>query len=143
MTPAGSTFTPDQRATVRESLGSVVEHQEAIATDFYRRLFERAPDVRHLFDADTGPQRQRFMAELGFLVSASRDLEVALERARELGRRHTGYGVVPEHYPIVVDCLLDSLGQGLGAEWTEPVAQAWVTLVDEVVRAMLDEESSS
>ncbi len=44
---------------------------------------------------------------------------------QNLGRRHDGYGVRPDHYETVGAALLQTLEQGLGDEFTPEVRAAW------------------
>jgi hemoglobin-like flavoprotein len=44
---------------------------------------------------------------------------------QHLGRKHTGYGVRPEHYDVVGEALLWTLGQGLGDAFTIETEEAW------------------
>jgi hemoglobin-like flavoprotein len=43
----------------------------------------------------------------------------------DLGRRHSRYGVTPEHYKPVGEALLWTLEKGLGPAFTPPVKEAW------------------
>ncbi len=44
---------------------------------------------------------------------------------QELGKRHVGYGVTTKHYEPVGAALLWTLEQGLGADFTPPLKEAW------------------
>src|SRR3712207_7888373 len=44
---------------------------------------------------------------------------------RSLGRRHVDYGVTPEMYPWVARCLVDTLAELAGDDWTPAMAAAW------------------
>ena len=53
------------------------------------------------------------------------DLEPVTEALFELGSRHVGYGVMPEHYSIVGQALLCTLKAALGDAWTPKVREGW------------------
>lgn len=42
-----------------------------------------------------------------------------------LGWRHAGYRAAAAHYDVVGECLLWTVGQGLGGEFTSEVREAW------------------
>ena len=44
---------------------------------------------------------------------------------QDLGKRHEGYGVKPEHYETVGNTLLWTFEQHLGVEFTPEVKAAW------------------
>ena len=48
-----------------------------------------------------------------------------LPAIKEMGKRHVGYGVKPEHYALVGGALLWTLEKGLGADFTSEVKAAW------------------
>ena len=49
-----------------------------------------------------------------------------LVTVQDLGRRHGKYGVKDKDYDTGAGALLWTLGQGLGAGFTDEVKQAWV-----------------
>jgi hemoglobin-like flavoprotein len=53
--------------------------------------------------------------------------EQILPAVEELGRRHSGYGVRPEHYATVGASLLWTLQSGLGEAFTPEVRDAWAS----------------
>ncbi|MFC4453618.1 globin family protein [Deinococcus sonorensis] len=102
---------------------------EPVAEDaarlFYARLFELDPELRRLFPHDLAGQGRKLMTALGLVVRGLRAPEVILPVARDLGRRHRGYGVRDEHYAVVGDALLWTLERGLGDAFTPEVRAAW------------------
>lgn len=51
--------------------------------------------------------------------------EKILGRVEELGLRHVGYGVRPQHYTTVGEALLWTLRTGLGEAFTPEIEGAW------------------
>jgi hemoglobin-like flavoprotein len=65
---------------------------------------------------------------MGMIVWAVQQLnqpDVLTKRLRELGSRHDGYGVKPEHYDLVGECLLGALDKHLGAAFDDELRLAW------------------
>lgn len=116
-------MTPEQVSLVQESFKKVPA--ESAAVIFYDRLFEVAPHLRSLFKSDMKEQRTKLMATLTVAVAGLNSIEQLLPVVRDLGARHAGYGVKPEHYQTVGETLLWTLEQGLGDAFTEDVEQAW------------------
>jgi hemoglobin-like flavoprotein len=114
----------DDIARVRASFDRFWSLSAGTAELFYRHLFELAPDVRPLFQADMLVQQRKFMATLATIVG-NLDNEIALSAAAALAKHHVDYGVRPDHYSFVGQSLLWSLEHTLGEEWTPEVAASW------------------
>ena len=118
-------MTPEKIALVQGSFAKVVPISDQAAALFYGRLFEIAPEVKPMFHGDMAEQGRKLMATLGVVVTGLTRLETVLPAASALAKKHVGYGVKAEHYPIVGSALLWTLEKGLGAAWTPDVAAAW------------------
>ncbi len=120
-------MTPQQVALVRQSFAKVVPIGEQAAALFYDRLFTVDPSTRPLFRGDMKSQGAKLMAAIGAVVKSLDRIEVMLDEIRALARRHDRYGVREEHYASVGAALLWTLEQGLGADFTPEVREAWAT----------------
>ena len=117
---------PEQVQGVRTTFAKVAAMQDEAAALFYRRLFELDPSLRPLFKGDMTAQGAKLMAALGAVVGSLDRLERMVPMLRELGRRHAGYGVKPEHYATVGEALIWTLEQALGAGFTRETRRAWI-----------------
>jgi hemoglobin-like flavoprotein len=104
---------------------------------FYGRLFQIEPGLRAMFHGPVEVQSNKFAAMLGTLVEGLADLERHRPALRAMGLRHSGYGVTPQHYPIVAQALLWAVSQTLEAEATPEVCAAWAAMVGDVAAMML------
>ena len=86
-------MTPDQIAAVDASVVRLAPVLDAVAGDFYARMFLAAPEVDSLFTCPPAHQRAVFVAELRQIAHLVRHHDDFVHEARELGRRHGGYGV--------------------------------------------------
>jgi hemoglobin-like flavoprotein len=124
---------------VKTTWQQVLPIRAAAADLFYGRLFELAPEVRPMFKRDIHAQGAMLMATLAAVVDHLERLDAVLPTAQALARRHVGYGVRAEHYPVVGQALLWTLEQGLGQTFTPSVREAWAaayaTLADAMTRA--------
>ena len=102
-----------------------VDSTEAVE-EFYRRLFELAPDTRHLFKPDMTQQTQKLRHMLVWIVKHLEEPEVLLGALRDLGRRHAGYGVIIDYYAPVGSSMIWMLKHGLGERFTPEMEDAWV-----------------
>jgi hemoglobin-like flavoprotein len=130
-------MTPEQIALVERTLETVRPDMDALAGDFYRRLFLADPTLAGLFRTDPALQRAKFAAELEEIMVSIRRHEEFLARARALGARHTGYGVRASHYRTVGVALLAALGAALGEAWTGEVEWAWRLAYNLTAEAMM------
>lgn len=122
---------------ISASLPWLSERMPELAAAFYEDLFATAPGVRPLFPDDLTMQR-RHLATALMIVARNIDALDALEGPLgEMGDRHAKYGARPEHYPVVRDVLLGSMGRIFADRWSEPLRDAWFDAISRVSAAML------
>ncbi len=115
---------------VQESFAKVAPISELAATLFYDHLFRRDPSLRALFRTDMTTQGARLMQMIAYAVNRLGNPDALLPALEKLGRVHVRYGVRDEHYATVGAALLDTLEQGLGADFTVDVRNAWIETYD-------------
>lgn len=130
---------PTQIALVQDSFAKVAPIADQAAVLFYDRLFEIEPSVKPMFHGDMAEQRRKLMAALGLVVSGLTRLETVLPAASALAKKHVGYGVKAEHYPVVGAALLWTLEKGLGDGWNPELAEAWTTAYGTLSGFMISE----
>ena len=111
--------------TLRSSFARIAAQKVDVAALFYERLFEVAPGVRPLFEADMADQQKKLLAALVRIVQAVDKPDELVPYLAALGRRHTTYGAKPEHYAVVGDVLLWTFERVLGPAFTPEVRAAW------------------
>jgi hemoglobin-like flavoprotein len=122
---------PVQIQLVQTSWQRLLPIQNEVARLFYDRLFELDPGVRALFPAaDMREQGRKLTAMITTAVNGLSRLETIVPAVRDLGRRHSGYGVTDAHYDTVAAGLIWTLEQGLGDSFTQPVREAWIEVYD-------------
>jgi Globin len=126
----------------------------------YKRLFELEPKARVLFDF--GPDEDfdtddnsnnghhRILANPMFQLhvhslfdmldlvvnSLGPDLEPLADELVELGRRHRGRGVRPDHLRVMDRAFVDGIGRLLGDRCTEDDRDAWREIFQFVIEHM-------
>jgi hemoglobin-like flavoprotein len=104
---------------------------------FYQNLFVADPELKPLFKGDMTEQGKKLMSMIGVAVGKLNELDVLVPVLQGLAVRHDGYGVKPEHYQTVGGALLKTLGQGLGAEFTTDVKEAWTLVYTTMAGVMI------
>jgi hemoglobin-like flavoprotein len=130
-------MTPEQITLVQDSFRRVAANSDALAADFYTRLFTADPSARALFTTDMAVQRIKFIRELEEIIRTIGNFEAFLAHLADLGARHAGYGVRPTHYQTFADCLLAALAAAEGDRWTPQLQAAWSSAHDLVAEAMI------
>jgi nitric oxide dioxygenase len=129
-------MTPEQITLVQASFARIEPSADTVAELFYERLFASDPALRPLFMGDMAEQRRKLMTMLGLVVRGLDRLEQLLPAIEALGRRHAIYGVRDDHYATVGGALLWTLEQGLGADFTPALRDAWATAYGTLAGAM-------
>lgn len=130
-----------QKQDVRRTFAQIQPIAALAAALFYGRLFEIDPATRGLFRHPLGSpgmaqQGSMLMQTIGVAVAHLDDLEAVTPAIAALAQRHATYGVTAEHYDSVGAALLWTLEQGLGADFTPPVRDAWATVYTTLAEVM-------
>lgn len=129
-------MTPDAVNRITESYEAFAPRAGDMVAGFYQRLFTACPEVRPLFREDMSVQRHHFTATLALLVRNLAFQDMLEEAVMDLGAQHLRWGARLQHYPVVRDALLGSIGDSLGERWTQQLQDDWKTLIDQVVATM-------
>jgi hemoglobin-like flavoprotein len=130
-------MTPEQIDLVEQTLAEAAPMLDRVVHDFYTRLHAADPAIAAMFTNDPARQRERFGAELHVIATSIRRHDAFVAEARELGRRHAGYGVRASHYRTAGPLLLDALAAALGARWTAETEEAWRLAYNLTFEAMM------
>ena len=131
-------MTPQQKHLVQTTFAQVAPIADDAAALFYGRLFELDPSLRPMFTTDLKEQGRKLMRMIGMAVNGLDRLDELVPVVRQLGARHAGYGVRDEHYGTVAAALVWTLEQGLGADFTPEVKDAWVAVYGVLATTMKD-----
>ena len=123
--------------SIRKSFLLLEGHTDVFAALFYKRLFESEPSLRTMFRGDMTEQGKKLMQTMILLNTSLDHFDRLQSSLRNLGKRHAGYGVRPEHYAIVGAVLMQSLEEFAGTRFDAILKQAWTKLLSLVSAAML------
>lgn len=115
----------DIQLELQRSLDYILRNEEAFASKFYNRVFEKAPEARALFKNNMASQGRLLTHMLGGIVySMSRPEHLTLG-LKMLGESHARYGVNKTHYPVVLSSLLETIEEELGDYSSGQLLKAW------------------
>lgn len=127
---------------LRASYEQVRASDHRFAELFYAKLFAIAPHLRPLFTSNPAAQAAKLTASLDAIVANLEAPEANAEALAQLGRRHVGYGAKPEHYPVVVELLVESMAELLSTPTTSPAMEEWRTALRLVSERMIAAQES-
>lgn len=123
---------------LEESFDLVVLRGDDLAAGFYRRLFASAPSLLPLFSGVAMDRQQhKFLSTLVILRRSWRDMGEVLSELEWLGGDHLRYGVLPDHYPLLGDALIETMIEIGGSRWKPEYTISWRAAYAVVAEAML------
>ena len=103
-------------------------HGVAITKTFYKNMFEKHPELLNIFN-HTNQEKGRQQTALANTVYAAavhiENLEAILPAVVQIAHKHRSLGILPEHYPIVGENLLQAIKEVLGDAATDEIINAW------------------
>lgn len=113
---------------VKSTVPILQEHGETLTRHFYKRMFEKNPEVGPFFNPAnqvTGFQQKALAGAICAFAANVDNLEVLGGAVELIAQKHASLQIQPEHYPIVGENLLASIREVLGEGATDDVIQAW------------------
>ena len=111
---------------LRESVALLPTEDRTAVDEFYRRLFELAPEVRPMFKREMGQQAKKFSDMLVWVIVHLEHPDELCRELRALGARHRDYGVAIDHYAPVGSALIWMFQHSLGDRFTSEMEEAWL-----------------
>ena len=120
-----SALTDERKQIVKDTAPILKEKAEAITTRMYEIMFSNYPDAKALFK--NAPNNQNQVLAKSLIVYAENiDNLGALKGAVErISKHHIDTKVKPEHYPWVIESLLQAMTDVLDEVATLEVKDAW------------------
>jgi nitric oxide dioxygenase len=121
------------------SFFKIEQQSDEFASTFYQVLFDKYPQVRHLFsETDMDKQKKKLIESLQLVIANVQKPEVFSSILKMLGKRHVGYGAVLTDYPLIGDALLQALEKHLGDDWNDEVKQTWALAYQVIADTMAE-----
>jgi nitric oxide dioxygenase len=138
-------LTKNQRDIVKSCVPALKAHGLALTKNFYARMFEANPELKHLFNMShqaTGEQQQALaLAVLGYAEHID-DTSVLAPVINMVTDKHVSIGIRAEHYPIVGRHLLAAIADVMGDVATDEVVEAWAAAYGQLADALIEAEQS-
>ena len=113
--------------TLRSSLDLVVSRRPQLTERFYELLFERNPQTQSMFTRNSREHQAVLLQQaIAAVVKNVEDPEWLTSNLKELGARHVECGVTQEMYGWVGECLIATLQEAAGDDWSAEIEKAWV-----------------
>jgi hemoglobin-like flavoprotein len=129
-------MTLSQINAVRDSFKALAPHGDELAERFFDRLFERQPALRAVLPQDHWMRSRDLLTGLGTLVKNLHRLDAINHVLMEFGTRAQRAGVLPQHYGIAREIMLETMREMLGDEFGAELENDWrqtLTSVSSVV----------
>lgn len=123
-------------AVLRGSYAMLEPAGDLVATLFFRRLNEIAPEVLALLPASAEEQHSQLRSSLALAIASLDRFADITPALKLLGSRFRSLGVTEFHYGAVGEALLWTLQQSLGPHWTAETADAWTAFCTEIAEIM-------
>jgi nitric oxide dioxygenase len=123
---------------VQSSYRLVEPASDLVATLFFRRLLEIAPELQPMMEGDEAEQRRQLLISLGLAVASLDRFDDIVPALQLLGVKYRTLGITEFHYGAVGEALLWTLKQSLGSHWSTDAEDAWsamCTLIAEIMTA--------
>ena len=137
-------MTPDQKAFVTATVSTLRAHGVALTTHFYRRMFEHNPELKNVFNLgnqQTGKQQTALAMAVLAYAEHIEDPSVLVPAVTKIGHKHVSLDIRPEHYAIVGQHLIASIGEVLGEAATPALLDAWTVAYGKLASLMSGLES--
>lgn len=136
----------EHRAIVKATVPLLETGGEALTTHFYQRLLDTHPQLRPLFNqAHQADGAQPRALANGVLMYAKHidQLEALGDLVSRIINKHVSLQILPEHYPLVGACLLQSIEEVLGKEIaTAEVLEAWGAAYGQLAEILIGAEEA-
>jgi hemoglobin-like flavoprotein len=119
------------------SLALLEVPDDGLTRRFYELLFERYPDVRHLFATDLREQAAMLRTALRATLEHLGDPEWLSTALGALGAQHAAWGVTAPMYDAFEECMLAAMAELSHDGWTPALAAEWSATFHEVRDLML------
>ena len=124
---------------LRSSFELVVSRNPEPTLRFYEILFDRYPDAKSLFGRKSQEEQAKMLRDaLVAVVDHLEDAPWLAETLKALGAKHVDYEVTPEMYPWVGECLLATLAEIAGDDWSPEIEAAWTEAYGAIQGLMLE-----
>ena len=140
-------LTTEQKSIVRQTVPLLESGGEALTRHFYGIMLGEYPEVRPLFNQAHQASGDQPRALANAVLNYARhidELEALGPLVGQIVNKHVSLQVLPEHYPIVGQCLLRAIREVLGEEVaTDAVLDAWGAAYQQLADLLIGAEEEA
>ncbi|MGL4655732.1 MAG: globin domain-containing protein [Sarcina sp.] len=128
---------------IKNSVPILQDHGVEITTLLYKKLFEKNPEFKNLFDMERQHSGHQPVALAMIIVSAAEyidNLEEIKSSVKAIGLRHVATHVKPEYYAVLGECLIESYKEVLGNLATDEFLEAWTKAYRDISNMFIEIE---
>jgi len=126
----------EQIMLVQSSWAEVEPLSAKLGEAFYHNFFELMPEAEKLFEGDIRKQGEILMGMISMAVEMLDHQDTMQAALSNLGQRHAGYGVRPQHFGPFKQSLMWALEKVLGPMFDGDLREAWEALFDTMAQMM-------
>ena len=133
----------EQRKLIDLTLPAVEKAAFDITSTFYPLMFARYPQVLNYFNQANQVKGTQRHALANAVITYAKNLDrlAALGDAVSLiANKHCSLGILPEHYPIVGECLLAAISEVLGDAVNDDIIDAWGAAYQQLADILINVE---
>ncbi|MDH0726007.1 NO-inducible flavohemoprotein [Stutzerimonas stutzeri] len=134
----------EQIALIKATVPLLESGGEALTNHFYKLLLSEHPEVRPLFNQahQASGEQPRALANGVLMYARHIDrLDALGPLVAQIINKHVALQVLPEHYPLVGNCLLRAIREVIGeAIATDAVIEAWAAAYQQLADLLIGQE---
>ena len=125
---------------IAQSAQQLLKQKQVVIQKFYDIFLGRYPEVRPYFE-NVNLRHQATLLTMALIMVEShysQSYPAITHYLHVLGHRHHQNGVKPEHFAKFRDCLLETLAEFHGEDWSAALAAQWQEAIDKAAGTMLE-----
>ena len=123
---------------IKQSYALAEPHLSTIIDEFYTNLFNDYPAEELFKNTNIEHQKTLLSSALNQIIKDIDNTTSLSIFLKNMGARHTKYGVEEEHYDWVGASLLKAFAEVLGDVWTDELNEQWALIYNFIAGSMIE-----
>lgn len=132
-------------AVIKSTIPLLEAHGLEITSVFYTKLFEKNPELKHIFNSsnqrDASQSRALSDAVLAYAKNID-NVELLLPAVKRIANKHASIGIQDHHYPLVGASLVEAIQEVLALDSDHPALSAWAEAYGLLANVFIESESA-
>lgn len=130
-------MTNEQIDLVRASYKEMSLRGDELAEQFFTRLLTKQPMLRAILPKDQWQRTHELIGGLGLIVKGLGKIDSIEPMLMEFGARAQRSGVMPQHYGMAREALVETFRHLSGPSWTAEHEESWSGALNTVTSLVL------